>query len=135
MALNVVRSFDELMNEARESESGGESDKAIKLYQRAIKLEPHNELPYNRLMILYRKNKMFEEELELINKGIKTFEEFYRKRSEKLISKHKGAAKLSDALAKSLGQRGKKVQDLFQPEPIPKWVKRKQLVEKKARNK
>ena len=135
MALNVVRSFDEIMNEAREYESGDEIDKAIKLYQRAIKLEPHNELPYNRLMIIYRKQKQFEDELELINKGIKTFEEFYRKRSEKLISKHKGAAKLSDALAKSLGQRGKNVQDLYQPEPIPKWTKRKQLVEKKVRNK
>ena len=135
MALNVVRSFDEIMNEARELESVDELDKAIKLYQRAIKLEPHNELPYNRLMIIYRKQKQYEEELELINKGIKTFEEFYRKRSEKLISKNKTAAKLSDALAKSLGQRGKKVQDQYQPEPIPKWTKRKQLVEKKVRNK
>src|SRR5688500_513453 len=104
MALNVVRSFDEIMNEAREFESSDEIDKAIKLYQRAIKMEPHNEIPYNRLMILYRKQKNYEEELELINKGIKTFEEFYRKKSEKLISKHKSAAKLSDALAKSLGQ-------------------------------
>ena len=135
MALNVVRSFDEIMNEARELEISDEIDKAIKLYQRAIKMEPHNELPYNRLMILYRKQKQYEEELELINKGIKTFEDFYRKKSEKLISKHKAAAKLSDALAKSLGQRGKKVQDLYQPEPIPKWSKRKQLLEKKVRNK
>ena len=83
MALNVVRSFDEIMNEAREYESGDEIDKAIKLYQRAIKLEPHNELPYNRLMIIYRKQKQFEDELELINKGIKTFEEFYRKKPGK----------------------------------------------------
>ena len=134
MALNVVRSFEDLIKEARDAEANEEVSKAKKLYQRAMKLEPHNEVPYNRLMILYRKQKQYEEELEVINKGIKKFEEFYQKRSEKLISKHKGAAKLSDALAKSLGQRGKKVQQLYQPEPIPTWVKRRQLVEKKVRN-
>src|SRR4051812_42522103 len=111
MALHVIRSFDDLIKEAKEVEAEDPA-KAAKLYERAIKLEPHNELPYNRLMILYRKQKLYEDELDLINKGIKSFEEFYQQRSEKLISRHKGAERLSNALAKSLGQRGKKVQEL-----------------------
>jgi tetratricopeptide (TPR) repeat protein len=135
MALHVVRSFAELMAEAREAESNGEPATAIKLYQRATKMEPHNELPYNRLMILYRKEKQYEEELEIINKGIRTFEEFYQKRSEKLFGGRKSATQLSNALAKSLGQRGKKVQELYFPEPVPKWIKRREVVEKKVRKK
>ena len=131
MALNVVRSFKELMAEAKEAESSGNASAAIKLYQRAIKLEPHDEIPYNRLMILYRKEKQYQQELELINKGIRAFEEFYQKRSEKLIAGKKTATQLSNALAKSLGQRGKKVQELYYPEPIPKWIKRREMVEKK----
>ena len=131
MALNVVRSFKELMAEAREAESSGNVSAAVKLYQRAIKLEPHDEVPYNRLMILYRKEKQYEQEFDLINKGIKAFEEFYQKRSEKLIAGKKTATQLSNALAKSLGQRGKKVQELYYPEPIPKWIKRREMVEKK----
>jgi tetratricopeptide (TPR) repeat protein len=131
MALNVVRSFGELMAEAKEAESNDDPSSAIKLYQRAIKMERHNEIPYNRLMILYRKQKQYEEELDLINKGIQEFEEFYQKRSEKLIAGRKSAAQLSNALAKSLGQRGKKVQELYFPEPVPKWIKRRNVVEKK----
>ena len=71
---------------------------------------------------------------DLINKGIRTFEEFYQKRSEKLIAGKKTATQLSNALAKSLGQRGKKVQELYYPEPIPKWIKRREMVEKKLGN-
>lgn len=131
MALQVVRSFEQMVAEAKEAEINGDAATAIKLYQRAIKLEPHNEIPYNRLMIVLRKEKKYEEELELINKGIKTFEEFYKKRSEKLIAGRKTATQLSNALAKSLGQRGKKVQELYFPEPVPKWIKRREIVEKK----
>jgi tetratricopeptide (TPR) repeat protein len=134
MALNVVRSFTDLVKEAREAETNDDPEMAIKLYQKAIKMEPHNELPYNRLMILYRKQKQYKEELDLINKGIKAFEEFYQKRSEKLMGRHKRAAQLSNALAKSLGQKGKKLQASYLPEPIPTWGKRKELVEKKVRN-
>src|SRR3954467_6729207 len=100
MALHVVRSFEELMAEAKEAVSKGDVASAIKLYQRGIRLEPHNEIPYNRLMILFRKEKQYQEELDLINKGIEAFEEFYQKRSEKLIAGKKTATQLSNALAK-----------------------------------
>jgi hypothetical protein len=133
MALHVAKSFHELMNEAKEAEAE-DSMNAAKLYERAIKMEPHEQVPYDRLMIIYRKQKMYKEELNLINKGIKTFEEFYEKKTQKLLGRHKGAERLSNALAKSLGQKGKNVKEIYLPEPIPKWIKRRSIVEKKVKS-
>lgn len=129
MSLHIASSFPGLMSQAREAEENGEPEIAAGLYAKAIRLDPHNEIPYNRLMIIYRKLKKFEEELKLINRGIETFEEFYRKRAGKLLSKHKGAERVSTALARSLGS-GRKGSTSY-PEPIPKWKKRKETVEKK----
>jgi tetratricopeptide (TPR) repeat protein len=131
MPLPVAKSYHELMMEAKEAEENNELEKAAKIYERAIKTEPHEEQPYNRLMIIYRKLTMYEDELKIIKKGIASFEELYQKKSERLLGKNQSVARLSNALAKSLGQKGKKTESLYLPEPIPKWMKRQKLVEKK----
>lgn len=131
MALYVARSYSELMAEAREAEENDELEKAAKLYERAIKMEPHEDKAYNRLMIIYRKLTWYEEELKTIKKGIEAFQELYQKKSERLLGKNKTVARLSNALARSLGQKGKKADPLHYPEPIPKWLKRQKTVEKK----
>ena len=131
MALYVAKSYHELMMEAKEAEENNELEKAAKIYERAIKLQPHEEQPYNRLMILYRKLAQYEDELQTIKKGIAAFEELYQKKSEKLLSRSKTVSRLSTALAKSLGQKGKKTEPAYYPEPIPKWMKRQKVVEKK----
>jgi tetratricopeptide (TPR) repeat protein len=119
------------MKEAKEFEENNELENAAKLYARAAKAEPHDEQAYNRLMIIYRKLQWYEEELKIIKKGIAAFEELYQKKSERLFGKNQKVARLSNALAKSLGQRGKKTEALYLPEPIPKWMKRQKVVEKK----
>lgn len=131
MALHIVKPYTELMTEAKEAEENNELEKAAKIYERAIKMEPHEEQPYNRLMIIYRKLTWFEDELKIIKKGIAAFEELYQKKSERLLGKNQSVARLSNALAKSLGQKGKKTEPLYYPEPIPKWTKRQKVVEKK----
>jgi hypothetical protein len=131
MALYVAKPYHELMAEAKEAEENDELEKAAKNYERAIKIEPHEELPYNRLMIVYRKLREYEDELKTIKKGIAAFEEWYQKKSERLFEKNRSVARLSNALAKSLGQKGKKTESSFLPEPIPKWMKRQKVVEKK----
>jgi hypothetical protein len=55
----------------------------------------------------------------------------YQKKSERLLGKNKSVERLSNALAKSLGQKGKKTETTFYPEPIFKWMKRQKVVEKK----
>lgn len=131
MSLHVAKRYGELMAEAKEAEENNELEKAAKMYERAVKAEPHEELPYNRLMIIFRKLTQYEDELRIIKKGIESFEALYQKKSEKLLSKNQSVARLSNALAKSLGQKGKKAENLFYPKPIPKWMKRQKVVEKK----
>jgi len=131
MALHVVKPYKELMREAKEAEENNELERAAKIYERLIRTDPHEEQPYNRLMIIYRKLTRYEDELRVIRKGITSFEALYQKKSERLLGKRQSLAKLSNALAKSLGQKGNKVEQLYYPQPIPKWVKRQKLVEKK----
>ena len=131
MALYVTKPYHELMTEAKEAEENNELEKAAKIYERAVKMEPHEEQPYNRLMIIYRKLKQYEDELRTIKKGINAFEELHQKKSERILKKSQSVARLSNALAKSLGQKGKKAEPLYYPEPIPKWMQRQKTVEKK----
>jgi hypothetical protein len=131
MALHIAKSYHELMTEAKDAEENNELEKAAKIYERAIKLEPSEEQPYNRLMIVYRKLTWYEDELKTIKKGIAAFEELYQKKSKRILGKNKSVERLSNALAKSLGQNGKKTETSFYPEPIPKWMKRQKVVEKK----
>ena len=130
MALHVVRSYSELMDEAREAEAHESWATAAQLCERAIRRDPHDERPYNRLMIIYRKQKDYEKEQKVIIAGIKNFETFYREKAERLLEKNKSAGRLSSALAKALGQRGRNEKAHY-PEPIPKWLKRLETVEKK----
>lgn len=131
MALYVAKSYHELLNDAKEAEANNELEKAAKIYEKAVRAAPHEEHPYNRLMIIYRKLTWYEEELKIIKKGIAVFEELHQKRTERLLGKNQTAARLSSALAKSLGQKGKKVEPLYFPAPVPKWLKRQKVVEKK----
>jgi tetratricopeptide (TPR) repeat protein len=131
MTLQVAKTFNQLIATAKEAELNEDLETAAKNYEQAIKQEPLDENSYNRLMIIYRKLYQFEDELRIINKGIESFEDFNQKKSNKIIGKRQKAVQLSNALAKSLGLKDKKGNELFQPEPISKWMKRKKIVEKK----
>lgn len=131
MSLYVSKSYTELLRGAKTAEENEELEDAAKLYQRIIKMEPHEEFPYNRLMVIYRKLTRYEEELKTIKKGIEAFQELYQQKSRRLLGKNNTAVRLSNALAKSLGQTGKKTDPEQFPEPIPKWIRRQKVVEKK----
>ena len=135
MGLEVVRSYNDLINAAKKAEADQEEEKAAAFYEKAIKAEPLSEMPYNRLMILYRKKKNYRDELRIINKGIETFKEFHEKRSQKVFGKDKKAIQLSQSLAKSLGQKDRKGKSKIYPEPIQKWMTRAETVEKKLNRK
>ena len=45
------------IDEGRQAEKDHQSEKAIELYELAIKQEPLETYPYTRLMVLYRKSK------------------------------------------------------------------------------
>ena len=129
MALSVAKHYSELIKSARLLEQEGETEKAADVYNQAIRQKPLEEIPYNRLMIYYRKQRDYEEELKVVNKALNVFTNHYDKLPEKLIGGNKKIEQLSKALLKSVN-KGKKPQPYY-PEPIPKWIKRKEMIEKK----
>lgn len=112
-----------------EAEEKDDVATAIKEYEKAIKKNALAEKAYDRLMILYRKEKNYKKELRIIIAGIKAFESFYRSKK----SRSKKIAEISKKLNRSFGFTDKKGKTLYDPEPITRWKKRKAVVEKKIK--
>ena len=113
---------------ARAHESAGDIDEAIALYHGALKKYPQQAAIYDRLMILYRKEKQYKKELSVINAGIKAFTALLQP------AKNIGAGKvanLSKSILRSVGLTDKKDRPLYHPQPIARWQKRKKTVEAK----
>lgn len=128
--MEVAKSFTQLIKQAKAEEENGEMETARELYEKAIKQKPLLEHPYNRLMVMYRKEKEYSKELKVINKALDVFTEVYNKKKEAFSGSGK-IARLSMALLKTVGT--KKSDEHYYPEPIPKWLKRKAVVEKKMK--
>lgn len=73
---------------------------AITCYESCIKIKPFEEQPYIRLMIIYRKQKVYRKELGIIQRGIKTFED---RQINKINSTNKSIASISNSILKSMG--------------------------------
>ncbi len=119
------------LEKGKEAEGEGDLKEASKYYEAVIKNDKVDEFAFNRLMIIYRKLRKYKDELRVINAGIKRFEGFYRQTSKK--GKGKKLTDLSNAFMKTSGLRDRKGEDLYKPEPLASWLKRKILVEKKLK--
>jgi len=106
--LNALTSYKDLIKRAEEAETKENLDEAIKFYQEAVKTEPSSELPYDRLMVIYRKQKNYKEELKVIDDGIKFFHQQHEKKQEQLAASNKKIVQLSNAFMKSVGLKDKK---------------------------
>lgn len=122
--------YDELLKQGRQAEDERNNADAITNYQKAIQIEPINKFAYNRLMIIYRKEKMYKEELKLIDEAITNIQTAYNKKKTKFKS-NSNVFKLSNALMKSTGLTDKKGDLVYEPEPVPTWKKRRQTVLKR----
>jgi tetratricopeptide (TPR) repeat protein len=129
-SMHVANHYTEYLEQAKAVEDGGDLEKAATLYEHAIRQEPFEEHPYNRLMILYRKLKQPKDELRIINKALEVFQLHYDEKAAHFSGKDK-LGQLSKALLKSLTGSSKKTSYTHYPEPIPKWTRRKKLLEKK----
>jgi hypothetical protein len=134
IALHANEDFEQgtILQQAAIAEKNEDMQLAEKLYKKQLQQKMFNPFVYTRLMILYRKQKKYTEELKIINKGLQHFKE---NQAKKLSSKNPDAAikKLSKSLNKSLGLTDKKGNSIYEPEPIPTWKKRKTTVEKKIK--
>ncbi len=98
---------------------------ATALYEKLVRRLPVDEFIYGRLMMLYRKQKEYAKELQLIATAIQAItSDFYGKGLSSF--KDKPAVKrISNALVKSLGMRDAKGHYLYEPKIVTKWKRRK----------
>lgn len=115
------------LDEAGEKERR-DKEEAIKEYKKIAVVYPFNEKVYDRLMILYRQLKMPKDELIWINKAIRMFEEKFKTSAPKPSSK---VASISRSLIRSIGLADKKGKSYYLPQPIARWTRRKELLQKK----
>ena len=118
-----------LLAEAKNLEAAGKFNEAGDIYQKVIKTNPKKEYAYDRLMIIYRKNAEYKKEKEVIDAGIKTFEQFYKMASR--VPAKKKVTSLSHQLLKATGLADKKGNPIVEREPLGRWKKRRKTVEKK----
>ena len=122
-------SIKEMVERAQQAEDAENNDLAIKEYEEILKADPLHEYAYNRLMILFRKNKNSKREMAIINSGIREYEKFYKSRG----GKSRKISEISNKLNKAIGLIDRKGQNIYDPEPIATWKKRKALLEKKKK--
>lgn len=126
----TVTDTDEAWKDAgKRYESEEQIPEAIELYESVLKKRPMDAYVYDRLMILYRKNKKYTKELSLINTAIKKFTDRFASTGKKNQSKKINS--LSKSILLSVGLADRKGTPLYQPQPISRWLKRKQTLNKK----
>ena len=121
--------------EGRQAEQNEDTEAAIKLYEENIKEGYPEPFAFDRLMILYRKLKRYKDELRVIKRGIKVFTEANEKRRKGMFQAARSKRQvhaLSEELMKKTGLADKKGNEIYLPEPLGKWTKRKEVVEKKV---
>lgn len=114
--------------QATELEKGGDLPAAAKIFLQALGKTPGNYLAYDRLMVIYRKQKEAKKELEIIDRAIKDFEESYLTRQNNWIDQNKAAAELTRELAISLGVMDKRGLPVASDPVLQKWLKRRELL-------
>src|ERR1051326_93093 len=105
-SLREAATAQEWLNKAKGFEKAEEWQDAAAAYEKVIAIDPVNESAYNRLMIIYRKEKEWKKELAVVKKGIKAFEEYYASTSRR--SHGKNVIRLSQALMRSMELADKK---------------------------
>jgi hypothetical protein len=121
---------------AAEAEASGDIKRAISLYEKNIKKGLADSFPFDRLLVIYRKQKRYKDELRVINKGIEVFSRQIEKQQQQLLknSTNKNQLKrLSTLFGKKVGLVNKKGDDMYVPAPVGRWLKRKEVVKKKLK--
>lgn len=116
------------------AEADGNTKRAVELYESSIKKGIADPFPFDRLLIIYRKQRKYKDELRVILRGIEVFNEQLEKQQKQLLKRTKNAnvmKRLSKAFGKSSGLADKKGNLKYLPGPLAKWLRRKKVVEEK----
>jgi hypothetical protein len=124
----------EYIQQGAAAEADGDTKRAVELYENSIKKGIADPFPFDRLLVIYRKQKRYKEELRVILRGIEVFNEQLEEHQKQLLKRTKNAnvlKRLSKAFGKSSGLADKKGNLQYLPGPLSKWLRRKKLVEEK----
>jgi hypothetical protein len=110
-------------------------EEPIDEYLNAVQSGTAATLPYDRLMIYYRKEKNYQEELNIIRKGIDTLKKFYANLQKETLGRkiNPKIKALSKQISKTTGLHDKKGNEVFLPDPLPRWMKRESVVLEKLK--
>lgn len=122
-----------LLERAHQQEAADDLPAAIKLYEEAIQNDPLTIAAYNRLMVIYRKQKEYKKELAVINQAIKALQANEDQVRKDWLKQNRKAAKLSQALAKSLGVMDAKGKMTQEDPVVTAWKKRKAVTTKRLK--
>lgn len=101
---------------------------AVEQYKLALKSDLLHVEASNRLMIVYRRLKLYEKEAALITKLIVAHQKDIETKQRGWIKSHKKMAEMTKSLAHSLGLLSSKGLPLYENELLKKWEKRKAIV-------
>ena len=113
---------------ARQLEADGEYAAAIEMYESLVKKFPADAQLYDRLMILYRKEKKYKKELAVIATAIKKFSDLLLPAKENASRK---VTSLSKSILHAVGLSDKRGTALYHPKPLARWQKRKKILQQK----
>jgi len=119
--------------EASEAEKNNDIKKATRLYEQNINENYADKLAFERLMIIYRKQKDYKNELRVIERGIHLFQQNIEEHLQHSLSKRVDAGKLKQLSNAIIKKSGLKNEELHFPDPINKWIKRKEMVKQKLK--
>jgi tetratricopeptide (TPR) repeat protein len=123
--------IDSRNKEARQAEHDDDPGEAIKLYEQNVKEDYADDFAFERLMILYRKQKRYKDELRIVNRAIDVFEESLKTHLHDSLARHTHGKKLEQISKAIIKKSGLQKEEFHFPDPIDKWMKRKAIVEKK----
>jgi hypothetical protein len=130
----IALRIEERNKTAMQAEREEDVNKAIRFYEQNIREDHADKFAFERLMVIYRKDKEYKNELRVIKRGIEVFQKKFKERVKHSLARRvsdKKLEQLSNAIIKISGQ---KKEELHFPDPVDKWLKRKEVVEKKLRN-
>jgi hypothetical protein len=119
---------------AEEADASADIQQDVKMFEESIRQPDAGQVPFDRLLVLYRKQKKYKDELRVVNKAIKTFSDRIEDLQSKTFSGRKDKRKLHELslqFGKKSGLLDRKGNELHYPEPISRWLKRKKVIEKK----
>lgn len=109
---------------ARKLELDGSFSEAIKTYEALLQRNPIHIDAVSRLLIIYRKVKNTEAEMELLKKAISSHENHIEQEQQEWIDTHSQIAEDSRPLAQMLGLLNSKNLPYYEHEILQKWKRR-----------